>query len=357
MLENFSCSGATTTSVINSKACGASVTQLAQATTFLKAHAGHVAFLTIDIGANDVDSCTGVGGIDTTCIANGLAAVNTNLPKILSALQSADPGIRIFGMNYYDPFLAAWLTGASGQTLAQQSDTQADGFNAILAARYAAAGVPVADVATAFQTDDFALTGTYNDQTVPQNVANICSLTYMCTISDFHTDDAGHAVLAQSFETVIDEPSAPRAVDTTPGNGSVTVRWTPPATVGSSKLTAYVVTPYVGSTAQPAATIAPATSTTISGLTNGTTYTFHASRPPTTPGPDRVWAASRADRGRRSLGPHRRIRRARERVGHRLRGSRRPRPTARRSPVTGSTRTGARRRRRPSRSASRHTWW
>ena len=71
-------------------------------------------------------------------------------------------------------------------------------------------------------------------------------------------------------------PSAPTGVSATAGNGTATVSWTAPSN-GGSPITSYTITPYVGSTAQPATTIAgspPATSTTITGLTNGTAYTF-----------------------------------------------------------------------------------
>jgi Domain of unknown function (DUF4082)/Bacterial Ig domain/Fibronectin type III domain/Lysyl oxidase len=71
-------------------------------------------------------------------------------------------------------------------------------------------------------------------------------------------------------------PSAPTEVQATAGNGSATVTWTAPAN-GGSPITSYTVTPYNGSTAQPATTVTgspPATSTTINGLTNGTSYTF-----------------------------------------------------------------------------------
>jgi hypothetical protein len=57
------------------------------------------------------------------------------------------------------------------------------------------------------------------------------------------------------------------------GTTSATVSWTPPASGGS--VTSYKITPYVGSTAQTPKTVnAPATSATVTGLTNGTTYTF-----------------------------------------------------------------------------------
>lgn len=54
-LENISCSGPTTSDVINGPRCGSSTPQLATAEQFLKAHPGQVAFVTIDIdiGADD----------------------------------------------------------------------------------------------------------------------------------------------------------------------------------------------------------------------------------------------------------------------------------------------------------------
>jgi hypothetical protein len=74
-------------------------------------------------------------------------------------------------------------------------------------------------------------------------------------------------------------PAAPTGVSATAAQGSATVTWTAPSP-GSSPITSYTITPYIGSTAQPTSTITgspPATSATITGLTNGTTYTFKVS--------------------------------------------------------------------------------
>jgi hypothetical protein len=71
-------------------------------------------------------------------------------------------------------------------------------------------------------------------------------------------------------------PGAPTNVTATAGDGSATVSWTAPSN-GGSPITSYTVTPYIGSTAQPATTVngtPPATNATVSGLTNGTAYTF-----------------------------------------------------------------------------------
>jgi len=85
-------------------------------------------------------------------------------------------------------------------------------------------------------------------------------------------------VLAQSFEQVIDAPTAPDAptsVAAAPGNASVTLQWHAPATDGGSPLTGYVVTPYVGTSAKTAHPFdSTATTESITELANGTAYTF-----------------------------------------------------------------------------------
>jgi lysophospholipase L1-like esterase len=203
-LLNLSCGGATTGSVIIGPGCSYSTgTQLGDAEAFLKAHPGQVALLTIDIGGNDVDGCTSSSGINLSCVQNGLNAISSNLPKILQGLRSADPTLAIYGMDYYDPFLDQWLTGATGQAVAQESEQGAVALNSELAQIYSASGAAMADPATLFQTTDFALTGTYNGTTVPENVALICAWTLMCSQNNIHTNDLGHAELAQAFETSI----------------------------------------------------------------------------------------------------------------------------------------------------------
>jgi Domain of unknown function (DUF4082)/Fibronectin type III domain/Bacterial Ig domain len=77
------------------------------------------------------------------------------------------------------------------------------------------------------------------------------------------------------------EPAPPTApgqvtnVSATAGAGSASLTWSAPSSGGAP--TKYTITPYIGTTAQPTTTIAgspPATSTAITGLTNGTSYTF-----------------------------------------------------------------------------------
>jgi Fibronectin type III domain len=74
-------------------------------------------------------------------------------------------------------------------------------------------------------------------------------------------------------------PQPPTGVSASPGTNAANVSWTPGAS-GGSPITSYTVTPYVAGVAQPPTTVSgnpPATSTVVSGLTNGTAYTFTVS--------------------------------------------------------------------------------
>jgi hypothetical protein len=107
-------------------------------------------------------------------------------------------------MNYYDPYLAAWLSGPAGQVLATQSVQVLQALNGLEANAYAAGQVDVADVAAAFSTTDFItqvpLPGI---GTVPLNVARVCQWTWMCAPPpvgpNIHANDVGYQVIADTF--------------------------------------------------------------------------------------------------------------------------------------------------------------
>jgi lysophospholipase L1-like esterase len=204
-LIKFGCSGETTTTMITGETCYGAGSQLKAAADFLATHKRHIAFVTIDIGANDVDGCiSATTGIDPTCVAKGVTSTATNLPKILCTLRAAaGPGTPVVGMTYYDPFLAAWLLGPAGQELVKDSVKTLTAFNALLTRDYAAAGMPVADVARTFLTSDFfSIFGL-----PPLNVAVICTSTWMCAAPpqgpNIHANARGYAAIAVTFAAVL----------------------------------------------------------------------------------------------------------------------------------------------------------
>jgi hypothetical protein len=70
-------------------------------------------------------------------------------------------------------------------------------------------------------------------------------------------------------------PGAPTGVSAIPATGRALVSWTTPTEEGGSSITGYKITPYIGTQAQTAVNVsAPATSATLTGLTNGKAYTF-----------------------------------------------------------------------------------
>jgi hypothetical protein len=82
-------------------------------------------------------------------------------------------------------------------------------------------------------------------------------------------------MLSTPAEAAAKKPGAPTDVTVAAGNKKVVVRWTAPASDGGSPITGYVVTPSRGKTKQPPITLnSTDTTTTVTGLANGATYTF-----------------------------------------------------------------------------------
>ena len=164
------------------------------------------------MGVNDIlaGGCIVGTVVDFGCIQNAFNQILTNLPIILSALrQAADPDTTIIGMNYYNTFLAFWLTGPAGEQLAIESDLLASILNndvlgsaETMSGVYGALGIPVADVAGAFQSSNFA-TAPAPYPAIPFNVLLICQWTYMCAPApvgpNVHANPVGYGVIAATF--------------------------------------------------------------------------------------------------------------------------------------------------------------
>jgi hypothetical protein len=64
----------------------------------------------------------------------------------------------------------------------------------------------LADGYGAFDSGNFAMTGTYNGQSVPQNVENVCTFTQQCLAApqgNIHPTDPGYALLGKAFKKVL----------------------------------------------------------------------------------------------------------------------------------------------------------
>jgi len=204
-LQKLGCSGETTTTMRFGGSCYGAGSQLQQAVAFLQTH--RVALVTLDIGGDDVLHCFSLSGPDPVCLGGGLAAVNANLPNILTALRAAAPGVPIVAMNYYDPFLAAWTLGAAGQLAANQSLTATLTFNSLLQGWYDVAHVPVADVAAAYRITNFTPVPIVG---VPLNVFLALTLTWIGAPPpvgpDIHPNALGYAVIAGAFVNTLAAP-------------------------------------------------------------------------------------------------------------------------------------------------------
>jgi lysophospholipase L1-like esterase len=204
-LEQLGCLGETTTTMMNGGICHyAAGNQLAQAVRFIHKH--KISLITLDIGANDIDNCIANGSIDLMCVTAGVGTIQTNVPKIVQALRgAAGSKVKVVGMTYYDPFLAEFLTGPTGEGLAAASVTLAQQINSDLTNDYEAGKFKVADVATAFGTYiPFSTMSTLPGQgTVPTAVADICTLTWMCAPAprgpNIHANVAGYKLIAKTM--------------------------------------------------------------------------------------------------------------------------------------------------------------
>lgn len=204
-LANLGCPGETTGSMLNDSVCDRDYpkpdlqSQVEKATQFISRH--KVAYLTIDIGANDVLRCVDEksGVVDAQCFDGRVGDVRKNLDAILDKLRDSirDSAVnkrftKTAGMTYYNPTLAYWFTNPAAANASVGYQTQ---LNLTEAAQYVQHGFRVAPVAYAFQTYDFRIpTGS----SIPANVQFICGNTWACT-GDIHATTRGYGVIADTF--------------------------------------------------------------------------------------------------------------------------------------------------------------
>ncbi len=136
---------------------------------------------------------------------------------------------------------------------------------------FASNGLAVPDVAVS------APAGSTLVPTVVNVTGLINGVSYQFEISASNSFGTSPFSLPSNLVTphVVTVPAAPATVVASAGIGAATVAWSTPASDGGSPITSYTVTTFSGGVASGSAVaLAPATSVVVSGLTNGTTYTF-----------------------------------------------------------------------------------
>src|SRR2546421_9658891 len=77
--------------------------QIAAAEKFLRQRRVHVAFVTLDIGADDLDGCAPGGHIGNTCLTNGINAIKPNTQKIARQIRDApSQSVPLAALHLYD---------------------------------------------------------------------------------------------------------------------------------------------------------------------------------------------------------------------------------------------------------------
>lgn len=222
-LVELGCAGATTKTFIVGGKCvfpshktsyknnSRKTSQLATAAKFIKKNRKRIAFVTIDIGANDVASCADGGKVDLPCVNRGVAAIKKNGPKIAKTLRKAGGnGMAMAVTTLYDPFLQQWFNGSTGVAIAQASvDIAKKQVNPAITGAFKTGKFKVAKTDVAFGTYlPFSQTTTFAGRTgVPVAVANICKLTHMCKPPpqgpDIHATKAGYGVMAGAYRKAL----------------------------------------------------------------------------------------------------------------------------------------------------------
>jgi hypothetical protein len=226
-------------------------------------------FIPSPTGGNILDSSPLHAVHASTTVNNGFFSYGAGLTFPTSSFQNT---------NYYvDPtFMPA--TGVPGQP----TNVVASGANASATVTWTApltGGAPTKYTVTPF-IGTTAQTPTVITGTPPVTHATITGLTngttYTFTVTPANSNGTGPASAASNAVTPSNSPpGAPTSVTGSPASNQVQVSWTAPTNAGGGPVTSYTVTPFAGTAAgTPVTAPGTATSATVSGLTNGTAYTF-----------------------------------------------------------------------------------
>ncbi len=191
-LVDFGCPGITAQGALDGDGACRYVagSEVATAVDFIKAHEGDVAFVTVDLGFNDIWPCLVHHTVDEACVDAALSRISTAIPSILAELRAAGgPDLVMVGLQHADPYVADALFGHVG--FAQETVGVFDRLNDALAAAYTAAGAVVAHAPASRGRLGF------------HAVLNACANTWMCTDHNIHPTPAGYRVIAHAVAAAI----------------------------------------------------------------------------------------------------------------------------------------------------------
>jgi len=229
-LENFGCGGATTTSILSyTGVCSATPTtgeygppaatdlgpvikgntQVQNAVAFIAANKGHIGLITVSISGNDLTPCA-TSSNPIGCVAGVVGSIKTNVITLAKDLLSAaGSGVPLIGITYPDVFLGEWVFPPTNQSLATESQTAfEDDINPALSTAYTSAGGAFVNVTEA--------TGGYGSLTklttlkpygkIPVPVADVCKITWFCSLGNIHANTAGYTeigkLIAAEYKTL-----------------------------------------------------------------------------------------------------------------------------------------------------------
>jgi lysophospholipase L1-like esterase len=177
--------------------------EVATAVQLIRRRAGRTVLVTVDLGFNDVWPCLRRDAVDQSCLHAGLQQIRDSLPVVLSRLRAAGGRhMLIVGLEHSDPYLAEALRDR--EAFARRSESVIDRLNDELAAIYTGAGALVADVPAAYRTDATTPVQLPGYGQVPEGVARVCALTWMCTPEhNLHPNDAGYRAIADAVAAAV----------------------------------------------------------------------------------------------------------------------------------------------------------